>query len=143
MTDPFTAAAMPFSQQTEEMRTQLRTQSEAFWNFQDRLLDHVERMSHAWIERRHEGVRAAMKAAFAICNSADPAEALQEYMQWAGGSVERLTRDAVDAQAYVTGMSDLVLGATHKVMHGPSEAGRADIMTPTDGDAPTPVQTAA
>ena len=143
MTDPASATMTRFNQQTEKMRDSLRTQSEAFWDFQDHLLNQMERMSRAWFQRRHEGTHAALKAACGMCTSATPMEAIQEYMGWASGSVERLTRDALDAQTHLASMSELVLGATHRVMGGPSEAGKADIMTPTEADAPVPMKTAA
>ncbi len=143
MTDPASATMIRFNQQTEKMRDSLRTQSEAFWDFQDHLLNHMERMSRTWFLRRHEGTHAALKAACSMCASVTPMEAMQEYMGWASGSIERLTRDALDAQTHLATVSELVLGATHRVMGGPSEAGKADIMTPTEADAPVPMKTAA
>ncbi len=125
------------------MRQDFRTQSEAFWVFQDRLLSHMEQMNRAWFQRRHEGTNAALKAAGNICCTTSPAEALEEYAAWAAGSLERLTRDALDVQAHFTTMSDLLLQATHSVMHGPSEAGQADIMTPTEADQPAAMKEAA
>jgi hypothetical protein len=143
MTDPAAATVTQLNRQTEQVRDQLRSQSEAFWNFQDRLLDHMERMSRAWFMRRHEGTHAALTTACNMCTSATPMDAAAEYANWASGSFERLTRDALDAQAHVAVMSDLILGATHGVMHGPSEAGRADIMTPGEPDQPVPMKSAA
>jgi hypothetical protein len=78
-----------------------------------------------------------------MCTSTTPMDAVQEYANWASGSFERLTRDALDAQAHVAVMSELVLGVTHRVMQGPSEAGRADIMAPTEADQPVPMKNAA
>ena len=143
MTIPANVTVAQLNPQTEKVRDSLRTQSEAFWDFQDQLLDHLERMSRTWFQRRHEGTHAALKAACSMCASTSPIEAMQEYMGWASGSVERLTRDALDTQAHVAAVSELMLSATHRVMGGPSEAGRADIMTPTQADTPVPMKTAA
>jgi hypothetical protein len=143
MTDPVGASIAQISTRNEQVRDQLRAQSEAFWTIQDRILGQMERTSRAWFERRHEGTQAALKAAASLCQCATPADAVQEYVSWASGSVERMTRDAMDAQAYVAAMAELFLGATHKVMHGPSEAGDADIMTPGESEQPVPFKTAA
>ncbi|HEX2889861.1 hypothetical protein [Vineibacter terrae] len=136
-------AGTPLDRQAEQLRGQFRTQSEAFWEFQDRLLDHMEGISRAWFLRRHEGTHAALKTASRMWASASPADAMQEYAGWANGSIERLTRDALDAQTHVATIADLLLNATHKVMGGPSEAGQADIMTPTDADPPVAMRNAA
>jgi hypothetical protein len=143
MTDPTSATITQLNQQSEKVRDSLRTQSEAFWDFQDHLLNQMERMSRAWFLRRHEGTHAALKAACGMCVSATPMDAMQEYMGWASGCVERLTRDALDAQTHAASLSELVLGATHRVMGGASEAGKADIMTPTEADRQMPMKTAA
>ncbi|HKU93809.1 MAG TPA: hypothetical protein VJR58_00955 [Vineibacter sp.] len=137
------AAVTQLNRQTEQARDGLRRQSEAFWDFQDRLLDHMERMNHIWFQRRHEGTRAALRTACSMWTSATPADAAQAYLGWANGSIERMTRDALDLQMHVATMADLMLGATHKVMGGPSEAGQADIMTPTEADEPPPMKNAA
>ena len=143
MTDPASAVVTRLYGQTDALRQDLRSQSEAFWGFQDRLLSHMEQMSRAWFQRRHEGTEAALRAAGNMCRSATATEALQEYAGWASGSLERLTRDALDVQSHLAAMSDLLLEATHKVMRGPSEAGQADIMTPTEADQPAPIKSAA
>lgn len=143
MSNPATARVTQLNRQTEQVRERMRLQSETFWDFQDRLLDQMERASRAWFLRRHEGTHAALEAACAMCRSATPAEAMQEYVGWASGSIERLTRDALDAQASAAAIAEAFLGATHKVLGGPSQAGRADIMTATEADAPAPMRSAA
>lgn len=142
-TDAADAAVTQLNRQTEQARDGLRRQSEAFWDFQDRLLDHMERMNRTWFRRRHEGTRAALQTACSMWTSPTPADAVQAYLGWANGSMERLTRDALDMQGHMATIADLVLGATHKVMGGPSEAGQADIMTPTEADQPEPMKNAA
>ncbi|TWT13609.1 hypothetical protein [Reyranella sp. CPCC 100927] len=134
---------MTIDRQSEHVRDGLRRQSEAFWDFQDRLLDHMERMNHTWFRRRHEGTHAALKAACSMWTSATPADAMQVYLGWANGSIERLTRDALDVQMHGNIFANLILGATHQVMGGPSEAGQADIMTPTEADPPVTLRNAA
>ena len=62
MNDPASATVTQLNRQTDQVRDHLRIQSEAFWSFQDRLLEHMERMSRAWFLRRHEGTHWPLQA---------------------------------------------------------------------------------
>ena len=142
MTDATTTMANQANRQMEQMREGLRAQSEAFWNFQDQVLNQMEEMSRAWFQRRHEATKAAVKTASAMCTTTSPADAMREYAGWASDSVGRMTRDMLDSQAHVATLSQLTLRATPQLMGRPAEAMAAAVQTVTQAAVQTVTQAA-
>lgn len=123
MTDPvMTVAGETIQRQSAQARDSLRTQSEAFWNFQAQLLQQMEGMSRGWFERRREDTNAALQATSAICSTNSPPEAMRECMSWASDNVGRMVRHALDVQGEMAKASQLMAGATQQLMGKSSEA---------------------
>jgi hypothetical protein len=76
----------------------LRTSAEQFWQNQDHLLDCMETLQKGWLERRHEGTRAARQAVAGLCSAENPLGALREYQQWASGAFDRVMADSAALQ---------------------------------------------
>jgi hypothetical protein len=76
----------------------LRTGAEQFWLNQDHLLDCMEPLQRGWLERRHEGTRAARQAVAGMCSAENPLSALREYQQWASGAFDRVMVDTAALQ---------------------------------------------
>lgn len=122
-----TGAGEAINRQTAHVRDNLRTQSEAFWDFQGQILQQMEGMSRAWFERRQEDTKAAQQAVSAMCSTTSPPEAIRQYMSWANESTSRMVRHALDVQGEMAKASQLMAGATQQLMGRSSEAVAASI----------------
>lgn len=81
-----------------------RKQVEAFWGTQEKMLSHMEQLTRAWFEHRHEATKSAMQAALKMADSKDPVEIATIYQQWMTGSMGRIAADGRDMGQHVTTM---------------------------------------
>lgn len=73
------------------------------------LLANVDALTHAWLDRRREGVEAMREAIQQMTECQDPAEMLQIQQEWLSGAVRRT---ADDIAALNDGISSMTKKAT-------------------------------
>lgn len=69
-----------------------------FWAAQDQMLDAMQEFTEGWLRRRHEGTRAAARAARNMCEAESTVDILREQQEWMGGVLQRLMADGVACQ---------------------------------------------
>jgi hypothetical protein len=79
-----------------------------FWSTQDQILDAIHEFANGWIERRHEGTRAATQAAQRMCKAETPVDFIREQQEWMNGVIQRLAADGTACQkewVIITGLA--------------------------------------
>lgn len=69
-----------------------------FWAAQDQMLNAMQEFAEGWLQRRHEGTRAAAEVAQRMCRAENPVELLKEQQEWMTGMIQRLMADGVACQ---------------------------------------------
>lgn len=125
-------AKSDLSWQTEDMQDLFKPSATAlqalqdsatrFWAAQDQMLDAMHEFAEGWLQRRHEGTRAAAQVAQRMCKVENPVDLLREQQEWMNGVIQRLMADGVAYQkewAFITGLAVQSLNGVSKV---PEEA---------------------
>jgi len=75
-----------------------RDSANRFWVAQDQMLDAMQEFTEGWLQRRHEGTRAAADVAQRMCRAENPIDLLKEQQEWMNGAIQRLMADGVACQ---------------------------------------------
>jgi len=89
VTEPLNVAQHTFLPTYEAVRRG----GDCFSKNQDKIIDAMQVFASGWFERRHAGVRAALKAAELMFKAEAPAELMRGYQDWANGVVQRAITD--------------------------------------------------
>jgi hypothetical protein len=88
-----------------------------FWSAQEQMLDAMQGFAEGWLQRRHEGTRAAAEVAHRMCRAENPIDLLKEHQEWMNGAIQRLMADGVACQkewALITGLAVQPLNGSGK-----------------------------
>lgn len=69
-----------------------------FWSAQEQMLDAMQEFAEGWLQRRHEGTRAAAEVAQRMCRTENPVDLFKEQQEWMNGAIQRLMADGVACQ---------------------------------------------
>jgi hypothetical protein len=86
------------------------------------LLRATEPFSAEWLERRREGVDAALEALEKLTRCTDLAEAASVQRAWFDGTIKRLNSDIEAMTAHVTALSGEAVAAARSATQAPSGA---------------------
>src|SRR5712671_61166 len=81
------------------------------------LLANVDALTHAWLNRRREGVDSMREAIQQMTDCQDPAEMLHIQQEWLSGAFRRATADVAMLNERVASMTQKATSDFEKVVH--------------------------
>jgi hypothetical protein len=106
MHDPFTSQ-FPLSNPVGEL---FAHNAKLWFATHAELLANVDALTHAWLERRRDGVEAMREAIQQMTECRDPTEMLRIQQEWLSGASRRVTRDIAALNDGIASMTEKTTG---------------------------------